>query len=71
MVQKMEHFPVDKLGDAVKEFGIRVKDGTAENAFKELGFVIDETTKKFGEGGESAKNALNDITQALFNMRSC
>lgn len=61
-------FSVDKLGDAVKEFGIRVKDGTAENAFKELGFDVDETTKKFGEGGESAKNALNDITQALFNM---
>lgn len=62
-------FSVDKLGDAVKEFGIRVKDGTADNAFKELGFDIDETTKKFGQGGESAKNALTDITQALFNIK--
>lgn len=62
-------FSVDKLGDAVKEFGIRVKDGTAENAFKELGFNVDETTKKFGAGGELAKNALNDITQALFDMQ--
>ena len=61
-------FSVDKLGDAVKEFGIRVKDGTADNAFKTLGFNVDEMTKKFGAGGESAKSALNDVTQALFNM---
>ncbi|WP_286149577.1 MULTISPECIES: phage tail tape measure protein [Bacillota] len=61
-------FSVDKLGDSVKEFGIRVKDGTAENAFKTLGFDVDEMTKKFGSGGESAKSALNDVTQALFNM---
>lgn len=27
-------FSVDKLGDAVKEFGIRMKDGTADDAIK-------------------------------------
>lgn len=62
-------FSVDKLGDAVKEFGIRVKDGTADNAFKELGFDIDETKKKFAKGGEGAKNALKKVTTALFNMK--
>lgn len=61
-------FSVDKLGDAVKEFGIRVKDGTAENAFKELGFDVDETTLKFAQGGEGAKQALQDVTTALFAM---
>lgn len=61
-------FSVDKLGDSVKEFGIRVKDGTADNAFKELGFDIDETKKKFAEGGEGAKKSLQDVTTALFNM---
>lgn len=62
-------FSVDKLGDAVKEFGIRVKDGTADDAFKELGFSVDETTQKFAAGGEGAKQALGDVTKALFNVR--
>lgn len=61
-------FSVDKLGDAVKEFGIRVKDGTANDAFKELGLNVDETVAKFGKGGESAKQALSEVTTALFNI---
>lgn len=59
-------FSVDKLGDAVKEFGIRVKDGTANDAFKELGLNVDETTAAFGEGGEAAKSAMQKVTSALF-----
>lgn len=61
-------FSVDKLGDAVKEFGIRVKDGTADNAFKQLGLDVDKTTEKFGAGGDAAKEALGQVTTALFNM---
>ena len=61
-------FSVDKLGDAVKEFGIRVKDGTADNAFQKLGFDVDETTKKFAQGGAGAKQALSEVTTALFKM---
>ena len=61
-------FSVDKLGDAVKEFGIRVKDGTADNAFKELGLDVDRTTEKFGAGGDAAKEALGQVTAALFNI---
>ena len=61
-------FSVDKLGDAVKEFGIRVKDGTADDAFKALGFSIKDTKKAFAEGGEGAKQALKDVTDALFAM---
>lgn len=62
-------FSVDKLGDAVKEFGIRVKDGTADEAFKELGLSVDETKNKFGKGGEAAKEALKNVTTALFNIK--
>ena len=61
-------FSVDKLGDAVKEFGIRVKDGTADDAFKELGLSVDITKEKFGAGGAAAKEALEQVTTALFNM---
>lgn len=61
-------FSVDKLGDAVKEFGIRVKDGTADDAFKALGFSVKGTTKAFAEGGEGAKKAFKDVTDALFAM---
>lgn len=61
-------FSVDKLGDAVKEFGIRVKDGTADDAFKELGLSVDATKEKFGAGGAAAKEALEQVTTALFNI---
>ena len=61
-------FSVDKLGDAVKEFGIRVKDGTADDAFKELGLSVDNVKEKFGAGGTAAKEALEQVTTALFNM---
>lgn len=62
-------FSVDKLGDAVKEFGIRVKDGTADESFKQLGLSVDETKNKFGQGGEVTKEALKNVTTALFNMK--
>lgn len=58
-------FDIDKLGDAVNEFSIRVKDGTADNAFKELGMDVDATKKAFGEGGEAAKKAMQDTFEAL------
>lgn len=61
-------FSVDKLGDAVKEFGIRVKDGTADDSFKALGLSVDETTKKFGEGGAAARDAMMEVTEALFSV---
>ena len=47
-------FSVDKLGDAVKEFGIRMKDGTANDSLKELGLNVDDVTKRFAQGGEVA-----------------
>lgn len=62
-------FSVDKCGDAIKEFGIRVKDGTADDAFKELGLSVDETKRAFNDGGESAKKAMQEVADALFAMQ--
>lgn len=63
-------FSVDKLGDAVKEFSIRAIDGSDATAegFEAIGLNADEMAKKFGEGGESAKEALKQTATALFNM---
>lgn len=64
-------FSVDKLGDAVKEFGVRVKDGskTTIEGFDAIGLDADEMAKKFGKGGESAKEALLQTTEALFALK--
>ncbi|WMI82099.1 phage tail tape measure protein [Anaerotignum sp. MB30-C6] len=60
-------FDVDKLGDAVKEFGIRAKDGssTTIEAYEALGLNADELQVKFAQGGESANEAFQTVTQAL------
>lgn len=61
-------FSVDKLGDAVKEFGIRMRDGSANDAIKELGLNVDDVTKRFAQGGESASSAMGEVTDALFTL---
>ena len=63
-------FSVDKLGDAVKEFGIRVKDesDSTMQAFKDIGLNADETAAAFAAGGEQAAKAFDDVTTALFAM---
>lgn len=60
-------FDFDKLGDAVKEFGIRAKDGsnTTIEAYEMLGLNADELQTKFAQGGESANEAFQTVTQAL------
>lgn len=63
-------FSVDKVGDAVKEFNIRAKDGsdsTAE-AFELLGMNADTMTAKFAAGGETASNAFFSVLDALNSM---
>lgn len=64
-------FSVDKLGDSVKEFGIRVKDGsqTTDDAFALLGINTSDIEDKFLKGGESAKQAFAETTQALLEMK--
>lgn len=63
-------FSVDKLGDAMKEFGIRTKD-TADSTtegFSLIGLDADEMRKKFSKGGETARQATEDTLTALFQM---
>lgn len=63
-------FSVDKLGDAMKEFGIRTKD-TADSTtegFSLIGLDADEMREKFSQGGETARQATEDTLTALFRM---
>lgn len=63
-------FSVDKLGDAFKEFGIRVKDtaNSTTEGFELLGMDADEMRQKFAQGGEEAKAATEEVVAALFGM---
>ena len=63
-------FSVDKLGDAMKEFGIRVKD-TADSTtegFELIGLDADEMREAFAKGGDSAQEATEKTLNALFDM---
>ena len=64
-------FSVDKLGDSMKEFGIRSKDGSkaTSDAFKALGLDSDKMTKAFGAGGEAGKKAFTDVNAKLLAMK--
>jgi phage-related minor tail protein len=64
-------FNMDKVGDAVKEFGIRAIDGskTTSEGFKAIGLKADDMAKKFGQGGESAQNAFNATIAGLAAMK--
>lgn len=53
----------DVAADAIKEFAIRVVDGsdTTSQAFKDLGFDADDLTRRFSAGGETARTAVGDL----------
>lgn len=61
---------LDKVGDAVKEFTIRSKDGsdTTAEALKALGFNAEEMSAKFAAGGEDASSAFQAVTATLAGM---
>ncbi len=63
-------FNVDKIGDSVKEFSIRSIDGskTTVAGFAGLGLSADDMAKKFGKGGDIAKQAFQETITALKNM---
>lgn len=58
---------VDKIGDAIKEFGIRVKDGskTTTEGFEAIGLNADEMAHKFAAGGDTAQKAFLETINAL------
>lgn len=63
-------FSVDKVGDAIKEFNIRAKDGsdTTKEAFEAIGLDADSMTSKFAQGGSTAQKAFQQVIQALNNV---
>lgn len=64
-------FSVDKVGDAVKEFSIRVVDGsdTTKEGFEKIGLNADQMAEKFAKGGDSAKEAFNQTVEALMKVK--
>nr|WP_241394478.1 phage tail tape measure protein [Clostridium beijerinckii] len=64
-------FNLDKVGDAVKEFSIRAVDGskTTQDGFTQLGFDTNALSAKFSQGGDTAKNAFEDVITALSSMK--
>ena len=58
---------IDKMGDAFKEFSIRMNDGTANEYLTSLGLNADEVVGKFQKGGDSAKEAMSQVSEALKN----
>lgn len=60
-------FNLDKVGDAVKEFGIRSKDlsDSSATAFADLGLDADKMFQTFAKGGEGANQAFQTVVQKL------
>lgn len=59
---------VDKLGDAVKEMNIRMSDGTVAEALEEHGLKVDDLAGRYGKGGESAQQAMQDVMNAIMSV---
>ncbi|WP_167333487.1 phage tail tape measure protein [Nocardia concava] len=53
----------DVAADAIKEFSIRVVDGSesTSEAFQTLGFNADDLTRRFATGGTTARAAVGDL----------
>ena len=60
-------YDVDKIGDAMKEFTIRLTDGseTTKEALKGLGVETLDLPSKFAQGGEAASAAFDMIIDKL------
>ena len=64
-------FSIDKVGDAIKEFNIRAKDGskTSTEAYRLLGLNADVMSAKFAAGGETAQAAFNQVVNAIDSIQ--
>ena len=65
-------FSIDKVGDAVKESNIRLKDGskTSREAVQALGLNYDQIAGDFAKGGELAAKAYNTVVTNLDKIES-
>ena len=64
-------YGIDKAGDALKEFGIRVSDlgdSGAQDALASLGFSGEDMAARMAAGGDTAKAALDEIVGGLLGM---
>lgn len=63
-------YSADKMADALKEISIRAIDGseTTREGFELLGLNADEMANKFAQGGDTAKEALQQTLEALGKM---
>lgn len=63
-------FSIDKVGDAVKEFNIRSKDGSdsSKQSFEAIGLNANEMFKKFAAGGDTANQAFFQVVEKLQAM---
>ena len=64
-------FSIDKVGDAVKEFNIRAKDGSKSTAgaFATLGMKASTTMQAFAKGGDTAQKTFFQVIEALEAMK--
>lgn len=64
-------FSIDKVGDAVKEFNIRAKDGSKSttDAFATLGLKASTTMQAFAKGGDTAQKTFFEVVKALEAMK--
>lgn len=64
-------FSIDKVGDAIKEFTIRSKDGskTSAEGFEALGLNAETMTAQFAQGGRVAEAAFFQTVKALDSMK--
>lgn len=62
-------FSIDKVGDAIKEMGIRLKDGSVTDVLKEMKLNAKDLEKAFAEGGEKGSAAFGKIVEGLQNIK--
>lgn len=60
-------YAIDKVGDAVKEYGIRVIDGsdTTKGALESMGFSVKEVEAAYAEGGPAAERMTQRVIGAI------
>lgn len=65
-------FNLDKVGDGIKEFGIRTKDGSkgSMEAYQAIGLSGEKMTAQFAEGGVAAQKAFLTTVKAINSVKS-
>lgn len=64
-------FNLDKVGDGIKEFGIRTKDGSKASmeAYKDIGLNGAKMTAQFAAGGKEAQQAFLTTVKAINEIK--